>query len=145
MSRQAAAELARGWIGTPYRHQASAKGAGTDCLGLIRGVWRELYGPEPAALPPYTPRWDEAGAEHLLQAARSFLIEAENAAPLCGQVLVFRMKKEGPAKHCGIALGPDLFLHAYDGRAVSTARYSPWWARRLAGIYDYPLAEDESA
>ncbi|MDG1118150.1 MAG: peptidase, partial [Flavimaricola sp.] len=25
---------ARGWIGTPYLHQASCRGAGCDCLGL---------------------------------------------------------------------------------------------------------------
>jgi hypothetical protein len=29
---------ARGWLGTPYRHQASVKGEGADCLGLVRGV-----------------------------------------------------------------------------------------------------------
>ncbi|MBN9249774.1 MAG: hypothetical protein J0I86_04210, partial [Mesorhizobium sp.] len=34
------------WLGTPYRHQASSKGVGCDCLGLIRGVWRSLYGNE---------------------------------------------------------------------------------------------------
>ena len=33
---------ARAWIGTPYRHRASCRGAGADCLGLVRGVWREV-------------------------------------------------------------------------------------------------------
>jgi hypothetical protein len=32
-----AVEIARGWIGTPYLHQASRRGAGADCLGLVRG------------------------------------------------------------------------------------------------------------
>jgi len=32
------------WIDTPYRHQASLHNVGADCLGLIRGVWREIYG-----------------------------------------------------------------------------------------------------
>ena len=41
---------ARAWIGTPYLHQASVKGAGCDCLGLLRGVWRELRGEEPEQL-----------------------------------------------------------------------------------------------
>ena len=50
------------WIGTPYRHQASCRGAGTDCLGLLRGIWRELIGPEPEAVPRYTPRLVRAGA-----------------------------------------------------------------------------------
>ena len=42
---------ARRWIGTPYVHQASSFQAGCDCLGLIRGVWRHLYGAEPERLP----------------------------------------------------------------------------------------------
>ena len=51
MSRDAIIAAARGWIGTPYRHQASCNQVGADCLGLIRGVWRELYGAEPAPVP----------------------------------------------------------------------------------------------
>lgn len=46
---------ARRWIGTPYVHQAALRGAGADCLGLVRGVWREVLGEEPEPVPPYTP------------------------------------------------------------------------------------------
>jgi len=46
---------ARRWIGTPYRHQASLRGAGCDCLGLVRGVWRDVYGGEPEPVPAYSP------------------------------------------------------------------------------------------
>ena len=45
------------WVGTPYRDQASCKGAGCDCLGLVRGVWRAVIGPEPEAMPPYSRDW----------------------------------------------------------------------------------------
>lgn len=38
---------ARSWIGTPYHHQAALKGVGCDCLGLVRGVWRAVYGADP--------------------------------------------------------------------------------------------------
>ena len=31
----------------------------TDCLGLVRGVWREVIGQEPEAPPSYTPDWSE--------------------------------------------------------------------------------------
>ena len=47
-------QAARGWIGTPYVHQASVKGGGTDCLGLVRGIWREFFGAEPEVMPAYT-------------------------------------------------------------------------------------------
>src|SRR5690606_6011340 len=48
------------WLGTPYRHQAYSKGVGCDCLGLIRGVWRSLYGDELEVPADYTPDWAEA-------------------------------------------------------------------------------------
>ena len=44
IDRDAIVAAARGWIGTPYVHQASVKGLGCDCLGLLRGLWREMAG-----------------------------------------------------------------------------------------------------
>ena len=35
---------AKDWIGTPYLHQASVKHHGCDCLGFIRGLWRDTIG-----------------------------------------------------------------------------------------------------
>ena len=64
--RAAILQSARGWIGTPYLHQASLKGAGCDCLGLVRGVWREIYGDEPEETGPYSPDWAEATREEQL-------------------------------------------------------------------------------
>ena len=63
--------IARDWIGTPYRHQASTRGAGCDCLGLARGVWRALHGVEPFGLPPYTRDWGEAGAREVWPTPRA--------------------------------------------------------------------------
>lgn len=33
---------ARTWLGTPFVHQASKRGVGTDCAGLVRGVLHGL-------------------------------------------------------------------------------------------------------
>ena len=78
---------ARAWIGTPYRHQASCRGAGTDCLGLLRGLWREVLGPEPEAVPSYTPDWSEpSAAEDLLAAAGRHLVAVEPAEARPGDV-----------------------------------------------------------
>ncbi len=138
--RQAAIEAARGWLGTPYVHQASAKGAGADCLGLIRGVWAELYGAAPEAPPPYSPDWNErrADEEPLLSAARRLLILAPPGRIAPGQVLIFRIARDGPARHCGVAAAPDRFIHAYAGRAVVESWLNRWWTERLAGVFDYP-------
>ncbi|KIC25345.1 MULTISPECIES: peptidase [unclassified Leisingera] len=96
-------EAARGWIGTPYVHQASCKGAGCDCLGLIRGLWRELLGAEPELPPAYTMDWSEPqGAEALWQAAARHLAAKplQDAAP--GDVILFRMREGSVAKHLGV-------------------------------------------
>src|SRR4051812_1881115 len=66
LTRAAIVAEARAWIGTRYRHQASLKGVGCDCLGLVRGVWRACIGEEPERPPPYAPDWAEAKGEDTL-------------------------------------------------------------------------------
>ncbi|WP_371169684.1 NlpC/P60 family protein [Aliiroseovarius sp. 2305UL8-7] len=133
---------ARDWLGTPYVHQASRKGVGCDCLGLIRGVWREMFGEEPATVPPYTADWAEAaGIEALWQAACAHLRErpVENARP--GNVLLFRMHGGSVAKHLGI-LSRDgaspAFIHAYSGHGVVENSLSSPWARRVVACFAFP-------
>lgn len=130
---------ARGWIGTPYRHQASLKGVGCDCLGLLRGVWREVLGTEPAAPPPYRPDWAEAGGrEALLAAASRHLLPVAPDAVSPGDVLVFRWRGHLPAKHCAILTEAGTMIHAHDGAAVAEVAFTPWWARHLAGVFRFP-------
>ncbi|MCC2110673.1 MAG: C40 family peptidase [Hyphomicrobiales bacterium] len=134
---------AASWIGTPYRHQASLKGVGCDCLGLIRGVWRALYGGEPEQIPGYSPDWAEAGGEETLAfAARRHLDEIELEAVQSADVLLFRWRDQMPAKHAAILIAPDRFVHAHDGAAVATASLSPWWRRRLAYAFSFPGITD---
>lgn len=139
IARQAILDEARDWIGTPYQHQASVKGAGADCLGLVRGVWRALYGEEPEPTPAYTPDWAErAGAETLLYAARRHLLEIplRDAAP--GDVLLFRMDSRAPIKHAAILDEEQRIVHAYWGRAVVRSRFAGWWQARSAAAFSFP-------
>ena len=143
MTRADIVAAARGWIGTPYRHQASLKGAGCDCLGLVRGVWRDVVGAEPEGLPPYSPDWAEAtGEETLLDAARRHLVEVPVGTAGAGDVLMFRMAMGVPAKHCGIATSEGTLVHAYWGRSAVETRLVPWWQRRVAAAFRFPGLED---
>jgi NlpC/P60 family putative phage cell wall peptidase len=129
-----AVQIARGWIGTPYVHQASVKGVGCDCLGLLRGVWRELGHDEPEAAPNYSPDWAEAtGAETLYMALARHLRETATPAP--GDIALFRMDPRGPAKHCGILGEKDgalTLIHARQNKRVSEEPFSPLWRKKLA-------------
>lgn len=141
--RAAIVAEARRWIGTPYRHQASVKSVGADCLGLVRGVWRGVVGEEPEAPPGYTPDWAEAlGEETLLGAARRHLREIAAGAAREGDVLLFRMALGAPAKHAAVLSGEDRIVHAYWGRAVCETRLVPWWRRRIAAAFAFPGVDD---
>lgn len=130
---------ARSWLGTPYRHQASLKGAGADCLGVVRGVWRELVGPEPEPPPPYGRSWAADGAgELMLEAASRWLVAAPPGPVAAGDVLLFRVRRDGPAQHAGIATGADTMVHAYDGHAVAETAIPDVWRARLVGRFRFP-------
>lgn len=136
---------ARRWIGTPYVHQASTRGAGADCLGLIRGVWRALYGAEPCAVPAYRADWAEAGRrEALLEAANLWLTRKDHADPALGDVILFRMRDGGLAKHLGLQSSVGAvprFIHAYSGHAVTESALSAPWTRRIVARFAFPAGD----
>ncbi len=142
MPEQAVVAEARRWIGTPYVHQAAVLGAGTDCLGLLRGVWCAVCGPEPETVPAYTQDWSEPGNnEELWQAARRWLIEVPGCDVAPGDVLLFRMRTGAVAKHLGIVsrVGPEAsFIHAYTGHGVIESPLSAPWLRRVAAKFEFP-------
>jgi NlpC/P60 family putative phage cell wall peptidase len=133
---------ARAWLGTPYVHQASCKGAGCDCLGLLRGIWRAHLGEEPRAIPAYTQDWSEAsGEERLWAAARELLLTKNVGDAAQGDVLLFRMRASGVAKHVGIQAetgAHPTFIHAYSGRGVVENSLTPPWERRLVARFAFP-------
>lgn len=127
------------WVGTPYRHQGSLRGVGCDCLGLVRGIWRAVYGEEPETPGPYTPDWAESGGgDPLIEAAQRNCIEKPPGRGAAGDLLVFRWRPHHAAKHLGILLPHDAFVHAYEGHAVMVSPLIPQWRRRMAGIFAFP-------
>jgi len=132
----------RGWIGTPYRHQASTKGAGCDCLGLLRGVWRDIYGSEPEIIPAYSMDWSEPqGDERLWAAAERHLECVSRRAEAPGDVILFRMRSGAVAKHLGIAgeISPQAtFIHSFSGHGVVESPLSAPWRRRIVARFRFP-------
>jgi hypothetical protein len=139
---------ARTWIGTPYRHQASVKGVGADCLGLVRGIWREVIGPEPAVVPPYSP--GTALAQAVLERAGyevgdvqvdasparvdGIVLEGPTAgrealAPLCAALGLTPVERDGGVRL--IAPGPAQMGIARGALALEDGRPSVRLDRRL--------------
>lgn len=130
---------AMSWLGTPYRHQGFRKGVGCDCLGLVRGVWRAVYGTDADEPGPYSADWAEtANGDPLMDAARKHCIELPVLEPGAGDLLLFRLRPRMAAKHCAIALEGGKFIHAYQGHAVMVSAMSAHWRRRLCGVFAFP-------
>ena len=130
---------ARGWLGTPYHDQASLRGVGCDCLGLARGVWREVVGPEPFPIPPYSRDWGETGPREVLaEGARKMMIELPVAGAPPGTLVLFRMMPRAIAKHVGILTAQDRFIHAYERLGVIEQPLTEAWRRRIAFAFLFP-------
>ena len=128
------------WLGTPYRHQGSQCQVGCDCLGLVRGIWAEVYGVKLPEAGPYTPDWAEvSGADPLLDSARASCGEGfDPSAARPGDLLVFRWRRGDACKHLGILQPDSRFIHAYSGRGVVSSPLVPQWRSRIAAAFAFP-------
>jgi NlpC/P60 family putative phage cell wall peptidase len=130
---------ARNWLGTPYHHQASTRGVGCDCLGLVRGLYRDVTGIEPEPPPAYTRDWTEAtGEETLITAATRHLTPIALTALEPGAVVIFRWRAGYAAKHCAILSSSTRMIHAHESTGVVEVAFTPWWRRRLAAAFVFP-------
>jgi NlpC/P60 family putative phage cell wall peptidase len=130
---------ARRWIGTPFHHQASLCQIGCDCLGLVRGVWREVIGPEPEETPPYGVDWAATKrADHLKDALARHFHSHDKPDYRAGDVLLFRFRPHGPATHLGVATSPTHMVHAHSGANVTETTIGAPWRKRLVGAFIFP-------
>lgn len=130
---------ARGWLGTPYHDQASVRGVGCDCLGLARGIWRELVGDEAIPVPPYSRDWGEAGGREVLaESAGRVMIPVAPGEAGAGAVILFRMRATAVVKHVGILTGEGTFIHSYERLGVIEEPLTTAWRRRIAFAFLFP-------
>lgn len=132
-------DIAEKWLGTPYRHGASRFQVGCDCLGLIRGIWRELYGVEPETAGIYSRDWAELSHdEPLINAARRHMLLKPVSDMQAGDLLIFRWRDGVAAKHLGIMAKNNRFIHAYEGHSVTLSALVPQWRQRIAAVFSFP-------
>ena len=134
-----AVELARTWIGTPYHHQACLKGVGVDCVGLIRGIYAEMYGKEAPYLINYSADWGDAnGNEDMLKAARTYLKPVPRSRLGAGHVVLLRWQEHRVAKHSMIMTSPTTAIHAYDRSPVAEIELHRWWLEKIVYVFTWP-------
>jgi NlpC/P60 family putative phage cell wall peptidase len=55
-----------------------------------------------------------------------------------GDVLLFRWRPGVPAKHVGILVAPDRFVHAHENACVAPAALGRWWRSHLTAAFRFP-------
>ena len=66
------------------------------------------------------------------------MIETDPAAAAPGTLLLFRMKRQGPAKHCAVLMDDGTIIHALERHGVIAVPYDKAWARRAAFAFLFP-------
>lgn len=132
---------ARGWLGTPFHHQARLKGVGCDCLGLIVGVVNELglkdaQGTPLAAYDEVTYSREPDGA-YLIEKLVSLLDEVPVVDMQAGDLALFRVR-ENP-QHLAILTdyeGSIGMIHCFaQARRVVEHRLDDDWKSRLLKVF----------
>lgn len=140
-------DIARTWIGTPYRHQAHKKGVGCDCIGLVVGIWSDLFEgniPPTFKLPAYTPHWaDETGEDLMTDISRQYLQPSQHLYPQVGDVCLWRMMRNGPVKHASILTSSTTMIHAYCGHDVMETSLTTNAGSKLMHRFSFPRSWTE--
>jgi NlpC/P60 family putative phage cell wall peptidase len=127
-------EISREWIGTPFRHQQSAKGIGCDCIGLARGVAREAGISEAllSTIPAdYSRHPDGSRLNEWLRAN----LDPVNVGDLMpGDILVFKTKVFD--HHVAIFTGNSI-IHSIGGTGVAEHTYGKWALKNLSSAWRF--------
>lgn len=137
--RRQIVECARGWLSTPWRHQARLKGIGVDCVGFIAEVGREcgILSVQEAA--NYKRRPDGVTLRAKLD---EYLTPVRLADIQPADVLLF--STSGKPDHVGLvgdypAAGELSVIHAYlPARKVIEHRLDPTWRGKVVAAYAIP-------
>lgn len=102
--------IAESWLGTPFVWQASVKGQGCDCKGLITGIAREAELPE--AKHPYFSKADYAKVDtsFLRKAMVDCFVQVRKPQKGDVALVVFG----GKAQHLAICDGDGSIIHCYN-------------------------------
>jgi NlpC/P60 family putative phage cell wall peptidase len=119
-TRAAVIAEALSWLGTPFHDCASVKGAGVDCLNLIKAVYVNCGLIEDFVLPPYKPQYGYHRSDPLfLKALEQYAHRVERPEP--GDVAMFWYGRQ--AAHSGIVIDAQTIVHAFSpvGRVTKGA------------------------
>lgn len=125
------------WVGTPWRHQASVRGVGADCIGFVAGVAKACGSPEAKRFLG-TPEWRRYGRHpqpsFLFAVCDELMDRITVSEATVADVLIFNCGKH--PMHFGFLAGGDRMMHAYlTARRVCEHQLDAGWRARIERAY----------
>ncbi len=116
--RQAVMDVARTWVGVPWRHQGRTRENGIDCVGLPLLIGMELGYMEEGSVPANYPRRPDSTMVPLFH---KYLVRIKPNEEQIGDIVVFADGSH-PC-HCGIlttrpGIVTVVHAHAHDRRVI---------------------------
>ena len=131
-SRAEVIEIARRWIGTPFRHRGRTLGIEVDCAGIVVGTGR-MAGLTKADELDYS---KDPQSDRMRAVLDRHLIRVPFVDMMPADVLWFAFDKD--PQHLGIYTGRNL-IHAYARRGECVEHIlDRTWAQRIRAVYRYP-------
>lgn len=130
---------AKEWVGTPYQHQASLKGIGCDCLGLVRGIASDLgyLPPNLNKTDPETIGYGNQPYGKLVPLFVKYCQEIPLNALSEGHILIFKIKRE--PQHCAIFIGNNTIIHALiTVPCVVEHEMDIDWLSKITNVFRFP-------
>lgn len=131
---------AASWGGTPWHHMQASKGAGVDCVGIVRGVYAFTYGlPVPPCEFYYHPSWFYPPITRSLldEALVNYLYTKSSASMEPGDIFTFDRYRAGIATHCGIILDDAEFIHVDSRKGAVVTPFETPWKNRIVSCFSF--------
>lgn len=142
-NRAAFVAAARGWLGTPFHHQAAVRQVGCDCIGLLRGVAAELGLSQGTVGETRYQGYSRAPDPRLLLRGLGeslTRVEGGLAGALPGDILLFRIDRD--PQHLAIMTDAGM-IHAYARRLrVVEHGIDDTWRARFVSAWRLPEFDD---
>ena len=138
---QTIVNCARGWLSTPFRHQARLRGVGADCWGLVLGVGLELNMPwaKKAARDPVCNNYARRPhGDALRQITNRYFDPIPISSAGIGDVLIAAFKSEPTHFVIVSSMAPLQIIHSFaQARKVTEHGVDEAWRKLIVGAYRY--------
>ena len=132
---------ARRWIRTPFHWQASKRGAGCDCKGLIVGVGKAVGLPEAHDLACAVHDYGAVVDESRLRATLEKLL-APVTEPRPGDVMLLKVGTPLKAQHLGLFVGSGRMIHCYQAGPECVIEVPIGRSRPIDSYWTWPSLGD---